>query len=129
MIDIKMNRIDNINVLALAYLGDSVYELFIREFLLNKGIAKVNDLQKEAISYVSARKQSEYLVLMIENNFFKEEEINIIKRARNHKSHASKTTDIRTYKNSTGLEALIGYLYLKDDEKRIKEIMEYIVGD
>lgn len=124
-----MNRIDNINVLALAYLGDSVYELFIREFLLNKGIAKVNDLQKEAISYVSARKQSEYLVLMIENNFFKEEEINIIKRARNHKSHASKTTDIRTYKNSTGLEALIGYLYLKDDEKRIKEIMEYIVGD
>lgn len=129
MIDIKMNRIDNINVLALAYLGDSVYELYIREFLLSKGIVKVNELQKEAVSYVSARKQSEYLISMLENDFFDEEEVNVVKRARNHKSHASKTTDIRTYKNSTGLEALIGYLYLKDDEKRIKEIMEYIVGD
>lgn len=124
-----MNRIDNINVLALAYLGDSVYELYIREFLLSKGIVKVNELQKEAVSYVSARKQSEYLISMLENDFFDEEEVNVVKRARNHKSHASKTTDIRTYKNSTGLEALIGYLYLKDDEKRIKEIMEYIVGD
>lgn len=124
-----MNSVDNINVLALAYLGDSIYEVFIRNFLLEKGIVKVNDLQKEAISYVSARKQSEYLANMIEQNFFTEEEVQIIKRARNHKSHASKTTDIRTYKNSTGLEALIGYLYLTKKEKRIQEIMKYIVGD
>lgn len=124
-----MNKVENINVLALAYLGDSIYEVFIREYLLGKGIAKVNDLQKEAISYVSARKQSEYLVQMIEENFFIEEEIDIIKRARNHKSHASKSTDIRTYKNSTGLEALIGYLYLTKNQKRIEEIMKRIVGD
>ena len=128
MIDMIM-KIDNINVLALAYLGDSIYEVFIREYLLNKGIAKVNDLQKEAIKYVSAKKQSEYLMSMINNDFFKEEEIDIIKRARNHKSHASKSTDIRTYKNSTGLEDLIGYLYLNKNETRINEIMKYIVGD
>ena len=125
----KMNKIENINVLALAYLGDSIYEVFIREYLLEKGIVKVNDLQKEAISYVSAKKQSEYLMNMMEANFFLDSEIDIIKRARNHKSHASKSTDIRTYKNSTGLEALIGYLYLTKNEKRIEEIMNYIVGD
>lgn len=124
-----MNKVENINVLALAYLGDSIYEVFIREYLLEKGIVKVNDLQKEAISYVSAKKQSEYLMNMMEANFFLDSEIDIIKRARNHKSHASKSTDIRTYKNSTGLEALIGYLYLTKNEKRIEEIMKYIVGD
>lgn len=129
MIDIKMSKVDNINVLALAYLGDSIYEAFVREHLLEKGIAKVNELQKEAINYVSARKQSEYLISMIEENFFTEDELNVIKRARNHKSHASKTTDIRTYKNSTGLEALIGYLYLTKQNERINEIMKHIRGD
>lgn len=124
-----MNKIENLNVLALAYLGDSIYEVFIRESLLKKGIVKVNELQKEAINYVSARKQSEYVMNMMEMNFFTENEIDIIKRARNHKSHASKTTDIRTYKNSTGLEALIGYLYLTKQSGRIGEIMKYIVGD
>ena len=124
-----MNKVENINVLALAYLGDSIYEVFIREYLLEKGIVKVNDLQKEAISYVSAKKQSKYLMNMMEANFFLDSEIDIIKRARNHKSHASKSTDIRTYKNSTGLEALIGYLYLTKNEKRIEEIMKSIVGD
>ena len=124
-----MNKIDNINVLSLAYLGDSIYKMFIREHLLEKGIAKVNELQKEAINYVSARKQSVYLISMIEENFFTEDELKIIKRARNHKSHASKTTDIRTYKNSTGLEALIGYLYLTKQNERMNEIMKHIVGD
>ena len=122
-------NIKNINSLALAYLGDSIYEVYIRNFLINKGIVKVNELQKEAISYVSAKKQSEYITKMIDKNFLLEDEIQIIKRARNHKSHASKSTDIRTYKNSTGLEALIGYLYLTKKEDRIIEIMKFIVGD
>lgn len=124
-----MNKVDNINVLALAYLGDSIYEVFIRNYLLEKEIVKVNELQKHAINYVSARKQSEYLMKMLDENFFRENEIDVIKRARNHKSHASKSTDIRTYKNSTGLEALIGYLYLTKQNERINEIMKYIVGD
>lgn len=124
-----LDQVENINSLALAYLGDSIYEVYIRNFLINKGIVKVNELQKEAITYVSAKKQSEYLTKMIDANFLLEEEIQIIKRARNHKSHASKSTDIRTYKNSTGLEALIGYLYLTKKENRIIEIMKFIVGD
>ena len=120
----------NINVLALAYLGDSIYEIYIREYLLNKNIVKVKELQEEAIKYVSAKSQSEFLKKIIENNFLNEEEIAIIKRARNHKSHkAPKGTNIITYKNSTGLEALIGYLYLNKKRNRIEEIMKYIVGD
>ena len=120
----------NINVLALAYLGDAIYEIYIREYLLNKNIVKVKELQEEAIKYVSAKNQSEFLKKIIENNFLNEEEISIIKRARNHKSHkAPKGTNIITYKNSTGLEALIGYLYLNKKRNRIEEIMKYIVGD
>lgn len=121
--------LNNINSLTLAYLGDSIYELYIRKHLILKGIAKVNELQKEAINFVSAKAQSSFLENMINDNFLNEEEINIVKRARNHKSHTSKTTNIITYKKSTGLEALIGYLYLKNNNLRIKEIMNYIVGD
>ena len=120
----------NINVLALAYLGDAIYEIYIREYLLNKNIIKVKELQEEAIKYVSAKSQSEFLKKIIENNFLNEEEIALIKRARNHKSHkAPKGTNIITYKNSTGLEALIGYLHLNKKRNRIEEIMKYIVGD
>ena len=59
----------NINVLALAYLGDAIYEIYIREYLLNKNIVKVKELQEEAIKYVSAKSQSEFLKKIIENNF------------------------------------------------------------
>ena len=123
-----MNK-ENINSLALAYLGDAVYEVYIRFYLLKDNI-KVGDLQKRAISYVSAKAQSSYLDKMIESNFLSKEEIDIVKRARNHKSHKSpKGTNIIDYKKSTGLEALIGYLKIMNNEDRIKEIIEYIVGD
>ena len=118
----------NINSLSLAYLGDAVYELFIRKHLLNKNL-KVNELQKKSVDYVSAKAQSKYLDKLIESKILTEEEIEIVKRARNHKSHSSKTTDIITYKKSTGLEALIGYLELTNNKDRIKKIMKYIVGE
>ena len=65
-----MNSVDNKNVLALAYLGDSIYEVYIRKYLVDKNIEKVDDLQKESINYVSAKNQSKYLLEMIENNIF-----------------------------------------------------------
>lgn len=121
-----MNR--DINVLALAYLGDSIYEVYIRKYLIDKGICNVNELQKEAITYVSAKGQANFLNKMINDNFFTEEEINIIHRGRNHKSHKSpKNTDIRTYKEATGFETLIGYLYINDKKDRINDIMNYIL--
>lgn len=121
-----MNR--DINVLALAYLGDSIYEVYIRKYLIDKGICNVNELQKEAITYVSAKGQASFLNKMLEDNFFTEEEISIIHRGRNHKSHKSpKNTDIRTYKEATGFETLIGYLYINDKKDRINDIMNYIL--
>ena len=122
-----MNNINTINSLALAYLGDSIYEVYVREYLIKNNIVKVNDLQKNAVKYVSAKGQCKYLMSMIESNFLTEEELTIVTRARNHKSHTSpKNTDIVTYKYSTGLEALIGYLYLSGKNNRISDIMEYI---
>ena len=75
------------NSLVLAYLGDSVYELYVRNYLVKKNIGKVNDLQKEAINYVSASNQGKYLLKMIEDNYLTEEELDIVKRARNHKNN------------------------------------------
>ncbi|MBR1376597.1 MAG: ribonuclease III [Bacilli bacterium] len=122
-----MNNIDSKNVLALAYLGDAIYEAYVRKYLLDKNIEKVDELQKESINYVSAKNQAKYLLEMIDNDFFTEEEIDIIKRGRNHKSRNPKHVDTGTYHNATGFETLIGYLYLKNDYKRIDEIMNYIL--
>ncbi len=118
---------NNINVLALAYLGDSVYEVYIRSFLINKGIVNVNELQNEAIKYVSANGQAKFLDMLLDENFLTEDEIDIVKRGRNHKSHkAPKNTAVSVYKNATGFETLIGYLYLDNNIKRIEEIIKYI---
>ena len=118
-----------INSLVLAYLGDTIYEDYIREYLIKSGIGNVNDLQKESIKYVSANAQSEILKKLINENFFSNDEIEIIKRARNHKviSHP-KNCDIITYKYATGFEALIGYLKLEDKIDRIEEIIHKILN-
>ena len=120
-------NIDSMNVITLAYLGDSVYEVYIREYLISKGIVYVVDLQKEAIKYVSAKSQAKILDYLVNNNYLSEEEVNIVKRGRNHKrdSHP-KNTDIITYKKSTGFECLVGYLYLSKNINRLDEIMNII---
>ncbi len=119
-----------INVLVLAYLGDTIYENFVRRYLINSGIGNVNDLQKEAVKYVSAKAQASYLKKMMDDNFLSEEELDVVKRARNYKTTSHpKNCDIITYKYATGLEALIGYLNLKCENKRIGEIMKFILGD
>lgn len=117
-----------VNVLVLAYMGDTVYENYVRKYLINKGIGNVNDLQKEAIKYVSAKSQAKYLEELLNNDMLFEEEISIVKRARNYKTTSHpKNCDIITYKLATGLEALIGYLDLNENKERIDEIMDFIL--
>lgn len=117
-----------INIITLAYLGDAVYEVYIRNHLINSGIAKVEELQNEAIKYVSAKSQSKILNYLIQNNYLTNEEIQIVKRGRNYKRESHpKNTDIVTYKMATGFEALIGYLYLDNKKERIDEIMKYVL--
>ena len=118
-----------INIISLAYLGDAVYELQIRDFLIKKGIAKVEDLMKESVKYVSAKSQCRILTNLIANNILTEEEISVVNRGRNYKrSSHPKNTDIITYKLSTGFEALIGFLYL-ENKSRLTEILNYIMEE
>ena len=120
--------IRNINVLVLAYLGDTIYEYYVRKYLINKGIAHVDQLQKEAVSYVSAKSQAAFLQKMLDEEFLTEEEIDVVMRARNYKTTSHpKSCDIITYKYATGLEALIGYLELSNNRERIDEIMNFIL--
>lgn len=119
-----------INVLVLAYLGDTIYENYVRKYLIGKGIGNVNDLQKESVNYVSAKSQAKYLQEMMDINFLSDNEITVVKRARNYKTTSHpKNCDIVTYKYATGLESLIGYLDLEGKKDRIDEIMNFILGE
>ena len=118
-----------INVITLAYIGDAVYEVYVREYLIRNGIAKVEDLQKEAVKYVSAKSQCKILTYLMDREVLTDIELDIVKRGRNYKrSSHPKNTDIMTYKMSSGFEALIGYLYLNNDRERLTVIMNYILG-
>lgn len=122
-----MNLLE-INVLVLAYLGDTIYEDYVREYLILKGISNVDALQKEAVTYVSAASQASFLQKMMECNFLEDNELDIVRRARNYKTTSHpKSCDIVTYKYATGLEALIGYLRLDSKKERIDEIMNFIL--
>ena len=124
----KVEEVLEINVLVLAYLGDTIYENYVRKFLISKSISNVNDLQSESIKYVSAKSQAKFLLELIDRNYFTEEEMNVIKRARNYKNNSHpKNCDVVTYKYATGLEALIGYLDLTYQKDRIDEIMKLIL--
>ena len=118
-----------INVMSLAYLGDAIYEVYIREYLIRHGIAMVEELQKESIKYVSAKNQAKILTYLMDNNLLTDIELDVIRRGRNYKrtSHP-KNTDIITYKMSSGFEAMIGYLYLNNNKERLDEIINYVLG-
>ncbi|MCK1918382.1 Mini-ribonuclease 3 [Clostridioides difficile] len=109
--------------LVLAYLGDTVYETYIREYLIRQNTQrKVNDLHKLAIKYVKAKAQAT-IIHEIEIELT-EEESKIYKRGRNQKSNTyPKNADIIDYKHATGFEALVGYLYLNNEIERLQYII------
>ena len=118
------------NPLTLAYLGDSIYEVYIRKYLISKNIVYVKDLQEESIKYVSAKAQAEFLKKLVDQEFLTEEELAVMKRARNYKStHHPKHCDIVTYKYSTAFEAVIGYLEVENKRERIEEIINFILEE
>jgi ribonuclease-3 family protein len=111
------------NGLTLAYIGDAVYEIKIREYLIEKGLTKVGDLHQNAIQYTQAASQA-LAALKMTTDFYTEKEINIYKRGRNQSaSHKPKNTDVQTYNQSTGFEAVIGYLYLDKSFDRVGEVI------
>ena len=116
---------NQLNGVTLAYLGDAIYEVYIREFLLEKGYTKVDKLHNEAIKYTSAKGQKQAIEKIYD--LLTENEIQVFKRGRNSNSDRKpKNTDLATYKKATGFEALIGFLYLNNEKKRLEELLEII---
>ncbi len=125
-----MANIDNklLNPLTLAYMGDAVLDQHVREYIVLKLKAKPNRLHQEAKRYVSAKSQAQTLEFLMENNWFTEDELDIVRRGRNAKSYTkAKNTDIQTYRKSSGLEAVIGYLYLEKEQTRLTALLESVV--
>lgn len=110
------------SALTLAYLGDCVYELYVRTYLTSDGNHKVCDLHKAATKYVRASAQAAFYHKIEE--LLTEEELSAFRRGRNAKSHPPKNADIIEYKIATGVETLLGHLYIKHNFDRISELMD-----
>ncbi|SEJ49685.1 ribonuclease-3 family protein [Bhargavaea ginsengi] len=129
MAGISDGDIRQLNGLALAYMGDAIYEVAVREHLIRSGRAKPNTLHRLATGYVSAKSQAAIVLSMEEKGFLDEGEAAVVRRGRNAKSgHAPKNTDIQTYNYSTAFEALVGYLYLLGRKERLDEVVRYAIG-
>lgn len=112
------------SALSLAYIGDCIYEIYVRSFLLSESDHRVNDLHKKATKYVCASAQSEFYHRI--EGMLTEEEAAVFHRGRNTKSHPPKNAQMADYRNATGVETLLGYLYLQNQEERISELMKYL---
>ncbi len=109
--------------LTLAYIGDAAYEMVVRTVLVRRANQQVNKLHKMAASLVSAEHQSKMVAVLEE--MFTPEEQQVYKRGRNAKAATkAKNASITEYRRATGLEAVMGYLYLKGDYDRIVDLVE-----
>lgn len=122
----KLSDIRMLNPLVLAYVGDSVYDTFVRTLLVSGGYGHVAKLHKLSIGFVKAKAQADILARITE--FFTPEEQDVVRRGRNTKSYTvPKNADMADYRHATGFEALIGYLYLTGQIERLMEIIKMII--
>lgn len=124
MNDKFIDKIDanGLNGSDLAYVGDAFYELFVRNYLLSKGVTKPEELHKLCVKYVSATAHSQIFNAIKDNLTL--EELNVFNRGKNYNyRHHSKNTNTKDYLTSSGFEAIIGYLYLKRENERLDEIL------
>lgn len=116
----------NLSGLSLAFIGDAVYELFIRKYILSKGEARVKDLHKDTVRLVNADFQADMTDVLLPH--LREDETAVFKRGRNaHAGHTPKNKSEAQYHKSTGFEALVGYLYLKKDFERLDFIFSEVL--
>jgi ribonuclease-3 family protein len=114
-----------LNSLALAYMGDAIFETYVRRHLLQSGKVRPNQLHREGTRYVSAKAQCAILFKMLDEGRLTEEEAAIVMRGRNAKSQTvPKNTDVQTYRYSTAFEALMGYLFLMEKTDRLEELIK-----
>ncbi|WML55522.1 Mini-ribonuclease 3 [Neobacillus sp. PS3-12] len=120
------NNVDpkQLNSLALAYMGDAIYETYVRRHLIQSGKVKPNQLHRMGTKFVSAKAQCAILFQMLNEERLTEEEMAVVMRGRNAKSATvPKNTDVQTYRYSTAFEALMGYLYLLEQKERLEELI------
>ena len=126
-INIERNEteVNMMSPLTWAYVGDCVYELYIRTELINKTNLKPHKLHIESIKYVKAQAQAKFLQEIYED--LSEQEKDIVRRGRNAENHhLPKNCDVQDYMYATAFEALIGYLYLTKKEDRLKAILDKV---
>lgn len=117
-----------LNPLTLAYMGDAVLDQYVRQHIILKLRSKPNRLHQQAKRFVSAKSQACTLEQLLDQQWFTEEELTIVKRGRNAKSYTkAKNTDVQTYRKSSGLEAIIGYLYLEGNQARLNTLLDLII--
>ncbi len=121
--EVKVPDMRELSPLTLAFVGDSVYELFVRCKILSGGSRPAGELHKIAVGYVKAKAQSTAMHEL--KNSLSEEELAIYKRGRNTNIHTvPKNADMNDYRQATGLEALVGYLFITGQNERLDEVLE-----
>lgn len=116
--------------LTLAFLGDGVYDLLIRDYLVSQGNRPVGELNRLKVSVVCCQSQSRAMKKLLDENFLTEEEISVYKRGKNTAvNNVPKNATSMDYHNATGFEALLGFLYLQKKTDRIMEIFEFAVKE
>ena len=120
---------EQMQALALAYIGDSIYDIMSREYVMKNHLGKINDLHHTVSTLVSARAQASFMKNILENNILTDIEESIYIRGKNQKNNSkAKNASIMEYKLATGLEAVFGYLYLEKNFERLEEMFNYIIN-
>ncbi len=124
--EINTPQVECIAPAALAYMGDVLFEMFVRDYLLNKPHTKINQMHKKAVTYVNASSQA-WMVKHL-STFLTEEEQDAVRRGRNGKTGAvPRNADMADYRYATGFEALLGWLYYRNETTRLVQVMEMAV--
>lgn len=120
---------EQMQALALAYIGDSIYDIMSREYVMKNHLGKINDLHRTVSTLVSARAQASFMKNILDNNILTDIEESIYIRGKNQKNNSkAKNASIMEYKLATGLEAVFGYLYLEKNFERLEEMFNYIIN-
>lgn len=122
-------NVKQLNSLALAYVGDAVYEVHVRNHLIKSGQIRPNELHQLAVSFVSATAQASIVHHWIKEEILSKEEAAVVRRGRNAKSQSTpKNMPIHAYRHATAFEALIGYHYLEENEARLAQLLELSIA-
>ena len=129
--DIGLNKISKddvnaLNILSLAYIGDSIWEVYVRNYVISKNkYSKVNKLHRESINLVKAKVQADMIKSLKENNMLDDDMLSVVMRGRNSANNPPKNANVQDYNYATGFEAMIGYLYITENYNKLDEIVNF----